>query len=109
MYNLLKPPPGLTAGPPMKDSPPTSKPKQTRKIKSMLKSTESASNQMSASQSHDSMMSSSLGNQNERVVSQLGSQMESPKRPANAFLMFCDQYRQSIQNEYMRVSEHFGY
>jgi hypothetical protein len=26
-----------------------------------------------------------------------------PRRPTNAFLMFCDQYRQSVKNEYLRV------
>lgn len=104
MYNLLKPPPGMTTGLPMNlkepHTPSTSRPKHTRKIKTLLKSTEaSLSSHMSASQSHDSVMSQ----KNERILAQIATSMESPKRPANAFMMFCDQYKQSIQNEYMKV------
>lgn len=106
MYNLLKPPQGIAGGiqGTVKESPSTSspRPKSAKKIKSMLKTTpggKSPSSHLSASQLQESMMSPSSSQRNERLLIV----QESPKRPANAFMMFCDQYKQSIQNEYMKV------
>ena len=103
MYNLLKPAPGTATGLPVGVKEPkasSSRPKQARKIRSLLKSQEdSGTGRGSSTQLSDSL----TAQQNERLLAQLATSMESPKRPANAFMMFCDQYKQSIHNEYMRV------
>ncbi|KAH3840282.1 TCF3 fusion partner homolog [Dreissena polymorpha] len=95
MFNLLKPQPSAT---PVQESPGTplpAKPKAVRKVKTSQKPSETASaNQSTPAQSHGLMTSPSRH--------PIGREIESSFQPSNAFMMFCDQYRQSIQNDYIR-------
>lgn len=121
MYNLLRPSP--TFSPPT-ESPAAVKQKPAKKIKSHVRPADmshdpSLSSEFSPPQSHDrqsaSIMSSlqplflTHGMKTERHASppktkkvKVEKGFSPPKKPTNAFLMFCDQYRQAIQEEYRR-------
>ncbi|XP_052792780.1 TCF3 fusion partner homolog [Mya arenaria] len=104
MYNLLKPRPDPSEMPVPQTVTvsPAVKQKQPRKHKSLLKSHDkSPANQASASGSHGLMMSPS-SHQSEAVFARLADSDSPIKRPTSAFMMFCDQYKLSIQNEFMR-------
>lgn len=106
MYNLLKPKvePVSPGQSPVPQSVPKTKP--VKKIKSLLTSPDqSLTNQLAAGQSHDNMMSSPavMGGLLQRDVYTMGlGTFDTPRRPTNAFLMFCDQYKQSVKNDYFR-------
>lgn len=96
MFNLLKPQPSATPVQESPSAPLPAKPKTVRKVKTSQKHAETASaNQSSSAQSHGLMTSPSSH--------AIGREIESSFQPTNAFMMFCDQYRQSIQNDYIRV------
>ncbi|XP_060553360.1 uncharacterized protein LOC132714479 [Ruditapes philippinarum] len=101
MYNMLKPKtvPVPVEKPPEQLSPAKSKP--VKKIKSLLKSPDQTlSNQAAANVSHDLVMSPVGSGSSQQDMYNAG--IGTPRRPTNAFLMFCDQYRQSVKNEYLR-------
>jgi len=98
MYNLLKPKPEMhethaITVPPVKI-------KTSKKTKTTSKSQEKQSGSRMALASPDLMMSPS--SHSEGFFSKYRDD-ESPKKPTSAFMMFCDQYKQSIQNDYYRV------
>ncbi|KAL4228189.1 hypothetical protein ACF0H5_013623 [Mactra antiquata] len=104
MYNLLKPKTEFPAEN-IVTTPTTSKPKTARKIRSILNSPDqSASNQLLASQSAESVMTTpkSVARIPGDSYSATMTSPDTPKRPTNAFTMFCDQYRQSVKNDYLR-------
>ncbi|XP_045156528.2 uncharacterized protein LOC123523013 [Mercenaria mercenaria] len=104
MYNLLRPQtvPLAAEKIPEQQTPP--KPKPLKKIKSLLKSPDQTlSNQLAAGGSHDLVSSPvATGSSQQDVYSMSLGSYDTPRRPTNAFLMFCDQYRQSVKNEYLR-------
>lgn len=106
MYNLLKPKTVTLPADKIPDQQPQGKPKPVKKIKSLLKSPDrTLANQLTASPSHDLVMSSPVasGVAQQDVNSTGLASFDTPRKPTNAFLMFCDQYRQSVKNEYLRV------
>ena len=103
MYNMLKPKPVPVPIEKPPEQLPAGKPKPVKKIKSLLKSPDQTlPNQLTASGSHDLVMSPvASGSSQQQDMYSVG--LGTPRRPTNAFLMFCDQYKQSVKNEYLRV------
>ena len=121
MLSVLRPSP--TFSPPV-ETPALVKQKQAKKIKSQVKPADLShdtdmSNESTPLQSPDrqsaSIMSSlqplfmAHGLKQESHVAtpktkKIKIEKESPKKPSNAFMMFCDQYRLAIQEEYRRVN-----
>lgn len=122
MYNLLRPTPTFS---PHTESPAAVKQKPAKKIKSHAKPADlshdsSLSTEISPLQSHDRQSASIMSSLQPLFLAHGMKQAEShmstpktkkvkvekgftpPKKPTNAFLMFCDQYRQAIQEEYRR-------
>ena len=127
MYNMFRPPP---PSPPSKeiDTPtrvltqpaittPTQKSKSAKKIKTLLKSQDQ---QMTGSlqpylrgldqgtNNIDAMLFGAVVKQEYDAMNRTPIKMEpvEPKK-RSAFLMFCDQYRHFVQNEFLRVSMTF--
>ena len=132
MYNLLRPAPTFsphTESPTaLKPSPTALKHKPAKKVKASTKPVDlshdsTLSSEMSPLQSHDRPSASIMPSlqplllahgmkqadgqgsapKTKKVKVESGAPVSPPKKPTNAFLMFCDQYRLAIQEEYKKV------
>ena len=121
MYSLLRPSPTF---PTNTESQPALKQKPVKKIKGSTKQAElphdsTISNEISPLKSHDRPSASSMPSmllkhgvkqesqgsipKSKKVKVESDVQVSPPRKPTNAFLMFCDQYRLAIQEEYKKV------